>query len=183
MVPLLIMQGALDDNVLRRRRRNSQRPTRRRAARSISTCSRTATRMGRQTATADRPRPRDGQGLHRAQSEDGKPRGLGPRINSPHPDTIRGGTPPSEESNMFTKSKLVLLAGGIAALNLGGCAMMSGTAFDRANVGSPLTRPLSKRHDAPEEEPGNTRRTRTASARTSRRRCWSTAAEQRATRS
>jgi Raf kinase inhibitor-like YbhB/YbcL family protein len=35
---------------------------------------------------------------------------------------------------MFPKSKLVLLAGGIAALHLGGCAMMSGTPSTGANV-------------------------------------------------
>src|SRR5213596_2734710 len=32
--------------------------------------------MGGEARAADRPRPRDGQGLHRAQSEDGRPRGL-----------------------------------------------------------------------------------------------------------
>src|SRR5258706_4954913 len=35
---------------------------------------------------------------------------------------------------MFPKSKLVLLAGGIAVLHLGGCAMMSGTPSTGANV-------------------------------------------------
>ena len=71
LVPLLIMQGALDDNVLPAVQEKFA-ATYKAAGGDVRVprVRRLRARMGRQARAADRSRPRDGQGVHRAPAED-----------------------------------------------------------------------------------------------------------------